>query len=500
MTKNLRALAVLLLLSQPAWAGGVLRVGMADDPDQLDPAMAGTYTSRVVFMAMCDKLIDLSPDLKFVPQLATSWAWSDDARALTLKLRAGVSFQDGTAMTADAVKANLDRYRTAPESVRKGELRSVSAVEVIDPLTVRLVLSQPYAPLLAVLADRAGMMASPAAFQKLGRDFASAPACSGPFRLTERVAQDRIVLDRFPGYWNAGAITLDRVVFRPIADTTVRLVNLQTGQLDMLMDLAPSDAAKVRADAGLALTAVPALGYAAVQFNVGNGPRADTPFGHDPRVRAAFEAALDRGVINQVVLEGLFLPNNQTELPSGPYYNTQIPLPPRDLLRARALLKEAGAEHPVLELRMAKTPRDVQVGEVIQALAAEAGIDVKLAPGETLANIDAMNKGDFQAHVTVWSGRADPDLNLAVFLSCDSFQDWGKYCSPAFEAAMAAARAEVDPVRRAALYRDVTAIYLKDRPMLPLYNLTWLFAASRRVHGFTAVPDGLIRFGGVSIQ
>jgi peptide/nickel transport system substrate-binding protein len=105
-------------------------------------------------------VIDLNAKLEFVPQLATGWSWSTDSRALTLKLRDGVRFQDGEPFDAEAVKANLDRYRTAPYSARKSELKPVAAVEIIDPKTVRLVLSAPYAPLIAVLSDRAGMMAA----------------------------------------------------------------------------------------------------------------------------------------------------------------------------------------------------------------------------------------------------------------------------------------------------------------------------------------------------
>src|SRR5262249_4142009 len=176
-----------------------LRIGLNEDPDALDPARSGFFVGRIVFAAVCDKLVDIDAQNNFVPQLATAWAWSPDNLVLTITLRDGVRFHDGVAMDADAVKVNLERYRSAPESVRKGELKPVSSVEVIDPRTLRLHLSQPYAPLVAVLADRAGMILSPKA---LSRDVTPDLPCAGPFKLTERVAQDRIVVDRFPGYWN----------------------------------------------------------------------------------------------------------------------------------------------------------------------------------------------------------------------------------------------------------------------------------------------------------
>ncbi|MGH7155395.1 MAG: ABC transporter substrate-binding protein, partial [Acetobacteraceae bacterium] len=230
------ALMILLILTMasPASARHVLRIGLNDDPDILDPAQSGFFVGRIVFAAVCDKLIDIDAKNDFVPQLATAWQWSPDSRALTLTLRDGVRFHDGTVLDADAVRTNLERYRNAPYSLRKAELKPVSAVEVVDPHTVRLVLAQPYAPLPAVLADRAGMMISPAGIARLGNKLADELPCAGPFKLTQRVPQDRIVVDRFPGYWNADAIKLDEIVYQPIPSTTVRLVDLKAGQLDMV--------------------------------------------------------------------------------------------------------------------------------------------------------------------------------------------------------------------------------------------------------------------------
>ena len=155
-----------------------LRIGLNEDPDALDPARGGSFVGRVVFASVCDKLIDIDSQNDFVPQLATSWNWSPDNLVLTIALRDGVKFHDGESMGADSVKANLERYRSAPESLRKSELKPVTSVEVIDPRTLRLHLAQPYAPLVAVLADRAGMMVSPKA---LARDVRS-PTCHAPGR------------------------------------------------------------------------------------------------------------------------------------------------------------------------------------------------------------------------------------------------------------------------------------------------------------------------------
>ena len=149
------AACLFVLLLAGVSQSATLRIGLNEDPDALDPARGGSFVGRVVFAAVCDKLVDIDAQNNFVPQLATAWAWSPDNLALTVTLRDGVKFHDGEVMDADAVKANLERYRNATESLRKAELKPVSSVEVVDPHTVRLHLSQPYAPLVAVLADRA---------------------------------------------------------------------------------------------------------------------------------------------------------------------------------------------------------------------------------------------------------------------------------------------------------------------------------------------------------
>lgn len=488
---------VAMLAGAPA---ATLRVGMQDDPDALDPARGGTFAGRIVFASLCDKLIDLSPDMKFTPQLATAWSWSPDGKALTLTLREGVKFQDGEPFNADAVRVNIERYRSAPESNRKGELRPVTAVEVVDPMTVRLVLSQPYAPLIAVLSDRAGMMGSPKAIAALGKEFATHPVCAGPFSFVERVPQDRMALERFPGYWNADAIHLDRIVFRPIPDSTVRLVNLQTGQLDMLEELAPSDAAKVQQDAKLKLQGVTSLGYEAIDINMGHGPAADNPLAKDARVRAALEASIDRAALNKVVMDGRFVPDNQSELPTSVYFNKDLPVPSRDVAKAKDLLKQAGYDRVSFTLRTLNTPSDAQIGEVLQSMAAEAGIDIKLVAGETNANIQAMNNGDYQSSLVIWSGRSDPDFNIVQFLACDGFQNWGKYCNTKFDAALNLGRTATDPMQRGEAYHQAAAIYLADRPLVFLFHMTWLYAHSDKLSGFTPVPDGLIRPQGLRLQ
>src|SRR6516225_2439018 len=261
--------AALLLSGSAAVAQTTLRIGLAEDPDVLDPTLARTYVGRIVFAALCDKLFDIDDKLAIVPQLATSYEWSADSKALTIKLRPGVTFHDGEKFDAAAAKFNIERHKTMTGSNRRGELAPVASVDIVDPMTIRLNLSAPFAPLLAQLADRAGMMVSPKAAQAAGDKFGAKPVCSGPFRFVERVAQDRIVLERYRNYWNKGEIHVDRIVYLPIVDSAVRLANLKSGQLDFIERMATSDVPALKSDSRFKISTITEIGYQGITINVG---------------------------------------------------------------------------------------------------------------------------------------------------------------------------------------------------------------------------------------
>src|SRR4029077_19562545 len=182
------------------------------------------------------------------------------------------------------------------------------------------------------------------------------PVCAGAYKFTERVAQDRIVLDRFADYWNKSAIHFDRIVFLPIIDATVRLANVQSGGLELLERAAATDVDTVKKDARLKFADITGLGYTGITANLDNGPRAKNPFGQDARVRQALELSIDRTALNQVVFNGLFQPGNQWVPPNNPYYVKGMPAPPRDVAKAKALLAAAGAPNPTVSLMVPTEP------------------------------------------------------------------------------------------------------------------------------------------------
>src|SRR5215470_18373540 len=241
------ALALLLCgVSFGAAAQSNLRIGLAEDPDVLDPSLGRTYVGRIVFASICDKLFDIDAKMNIVPQLALSHETSADGKTVTIKLRPGVKFHDGEAFDAAAAKYSLDRHLNLKGSFRKTDIGSVESVEVVDPLTIALHLKAPFSPLLAQLTDRAGMMVSPKAAEAAGDKFGLHPVCAGPYKFVERVQQDRIVVERFADYWNKDRTFIDRITYLPIVDGTVRLANLRSGGLDLIERVLATDIKSVR--------------------------------------------------------------------------------------------------------------------------------------------------------------------------------------------------------------------------------------------------------------
>ena len=492
--------AIAAVASVPGHAQ-TLRFGLAEDPDVLDPTLARTFVGRVVFAALCDKLFDVDEKLNIVPQLATSYEWSADRKALTLKLRRGVTFHDGEKFDAAAVKFNIERHKNMAGSNRRAELAPVASVDVVDESTARLNLSAPFSPLLATLADRAGMMVSPKAAQAEGDKFGGKPVCTGPFRFVERVAQDKIVLERYPNYWNKGEIHLDKVIYLPIVDSTVRLANLRSGQLDIIERMAGSDVPSLKTDSRFKVARITEIGYQGITINVGKSDLSQkNPLGKDARVREAFELALDRDGIVQVAMDGEADVGNQWVAPTNLYYSSNVPMPKRDVARAKALLAEAGIPNPSFTLVTPTTSDAQKIAQIVQAMVKDAGFDVKIQSTEFATSLDMADKGQFEAYVLAWSGRADPDGNLYNFDFCKAPLDYAGYCKPEVNDLLNRSRSALDPAERKKIYEQIAAIVLKDRPIVYLFHRHWLWAHTAKLSGLRTIPDGLVRVQGLKLN
>ena len=476
-----------------------LRIALREDLDVMDPTTATIFEGRIVFAGLCDKLFDIDEKLNIVPQLATGYEWADE-KTLVIHLRSGVTFHDGEVLNAAAVKYTLERYLTMQGSYRKGELSSIDHVEVMDPGTVRIVLRRPSGAFLAQLTDRSGMVLPPKATEAAGKDFGAHPVCSGPFKFVERVPQDHVTLERFADYWDAKDIHFDKVVYQVFPDSSVRLANLQAGTTDLTEYIAPTDVAAVKANPKLRLVVSDALGYSGITNNLNNGVRSNTPYGTNALVRQAFDAAIDRAALVKVVFNDMNTPTVQAVSKSSPFYDTALPPPPRDLAKAKALLKQAGVSLPVkVELLTPNQPDVLQEAEVIQSMTAEAGFDVHIQAMEFASSLAASTRGEFEAYLIGWSGRVDIDGNTYQFLHTGQGNNVSHYSSPIVDKLLEEGRGTTDMAKRLAAYQQLWPVLRRDLPVTYLYSTRNIVAMSAKLQGFRPIPDGMIRLQGLEM-
>jgi len=516
MRRALTTLTALLiartLAAEPALAQKkTLVVALNEDPDILDPTPSRTYVGRIIFAQMCEKLYEIDENLKIFPQLAADMpTFADGGKTVTIKLKPGVNFNDGTPMNAEAVRYSLDRHLNMKGSNRRSELESVNSIEVVDPLTVRLKLKVPFSPLVAILADRSGMPVSPAAANKFGDKFGTAPVCVGPWQFVERVSQDRIVLEKSPHYFDKSAAKFDRLVFRIIADDNVRLANLRSGDIDMMHLVGPTDAANLHKEGKFDLSSVTGIGYSGLTINLRNktgkppAPPGDlgTPLANDPRVREALDLSIDRVALNQVAWDGQYTPGCTPISPVSPFYDKSRKCPARDVAKAKKLLAEAGiAGGYSFEMVIVNNPQQRRVGEVIQGMAKEAGFNISLKPSEFASSLKDNDAGKDQAFLIGWSGRVDPDANIFQFHTCGATLNTTQSCDEGVDAILHRAREVTDLTQRTSLYRQaVDKFAFARRNILYLYHLNYIVSYPKHLKGYKAVPDGLIRIKGVSWQ
>ncbi|HCT76583.1 MAG TPA: ABC transporter substrate-binding protein [Micromonosporaceae bacterium] len=494
---------------RPARKGGTLRVALSAEPDKLDPTLARTLVGRTVFNAICEKLYDVDSKLALVPQLAAALPeFSADGLTITVKIRSGVKFADGTNLDAAAVKTSLDRHRTLAGSARTSELTSVASVDVIDPNTVAIKMNTAFAPLIAVLADRAGMVMSPAALQASGENFATSPVCVGPFKFASRVAQDRIEVAKDPNYYDTAKVHLDGVTFKIIADATTRFNNLRSGDVEVLDAVAATDVDALKAESTLRLISSDSLGYQGITLNLGNvdgvGKNPGTlaapfagPLATDRRVRQAFEMSLNRAAINQVVFRGQFTPACGPISAASPYSSDAAQAcPKQDVAAAKALLASTGVPVPLkVSMVIGNTADARRLGEAIQAQVKEGGFDLELQPVEFAASLTQTDAGKYQIFQIGWSGRVDPDGNIANFVRTNGSQNICGYSNSEVDSLIDQARKTPAVDARRDLYGKVITKLHEDVPLIYLYRTKNLTGVSAKTVGVRVYGDGLLRFG-----
>lgn len=484
-------------------AGGTLVMALSAEPDQLDPTLSRSLYSRYVFHAMCEKLYDVDQTAKVVPQLATALPTvSKDGMTVTIPVREGAKFSDGTPFNAEAVKSTLQRGLTLSASGRKSELGPISSIDATNATTVVIKLEQPFAPLTAALADRAGMILSPKATAELGKNFASSPSCVGPFKLSKRVPQNSIELVKDSNYYDASKVHLDKISYRIITDASIRAANLRSGDVQVADSLSTQDISALSKESALTVLKSSSLGYQGVTFNVGNvdgvGTPAkpiDKPHAKDPRVRQAFEYAVDRAGLVKVIFNDL---NTVACSPVAPQSEFNVAADqqctPHDPAKAKELLQQAGVTTPyAIKMIVSNNPDSLRLAQALQSMVKDGGFDLQITPVEYASLLDQQDRGDFELLQLGWSGRVDPDANITNFVGTGGSQNVAGFNDREVDALLEKARQSTDLAARKDLYAQVVQKLHQTDPLIYLYRQSNLTGVSNTVKGVQVFPDGVIR-------
>lgn len=464
--------------------GGTLTVGIQDDSQTLDPIASVQWSERQMLFLIFDTLVTLGPDFSVHPLLADSWDTSADGKKITLHLHPGVKFQDGTDFDAAAVKWNFDRrLDPATGSAQRKQLAVIDSVDVVDKTTVALNLKQPFPPLMAALADRPGIMVSPTAVQKYGKDFGSHPVGTGPFIFHEWVRGSHVTLDRNPNYWQPGHPYLDHIVLTDIASTTTGLQRLVTGEVDFVAELQPRDILLVQNNPDIKLDPIKNGQWFSLQWHW-NEP----PF-NNSNLRKAIAYALDRKRIDDILWNG------QATIANGPTPPGLWWSPPEmgyeyNPEKAKQLLA-AGGIKPGTKLTLADPSNNVyrQLDQLVKEQLDAVGLDVQLQPVDydQYYQLTLDRKLNFTS--MEWTQRADPDGLLYILFHSKGTANSTGYSNPEVDKLLDQARLISDPAKRKVMYDQIHKDLSEDLPYVSIVFTAEYAAMGKGVHGFTWIPD-----------
>ncbi len=480
--------------------GGRLVMALSSEPDTLDATYSGSFYSRFVMNAMCEKLYDTDQNAELVPQLAAGLPeLSEDGLTYTLPIRQDATFSDGSPLNAEAVVTSLERH-LQEDSNRRSELGPITEVSASDEYTVTIELSEPFAPLPAVLSDRAGMILSPERIDELGADFGSQPSCVGPFVFSNWVPQTSITLEADENYYDADQVNFEEIEYRIIVDSGIRASNLQSGDVQVADNLSTQQVDSLLADDGVNMLASAALGIRSIAFNIGNANGTGNEAGDtgleissNTLVRQAFSHAIDRDALMTAAYGGYYTAACDP-LTAAPYVGTVDGCPEYDPQRSNELLEEAGVDVPfTLEVSTSNNPDSVRLVQALQAQVADAGFEIVVDSMEEGTMVDNVRNGDYESYLQEWSGRVDPDTNLRQFFTIGGSSNSGVYNNPELEEILVQASQVSDVDERIGLYQGAMDIIYEEVPRVYLFRPRNLTGVADGIEGVQVFPDGVVR-------
>lgn len=468
--------------------GGSLVIGVTSDPDTLFPWKATQFQAVNVLQNLYGTLTEFDQDLNVVPGLAESWEASEDGLTVTLNLRQGVTFADGSSFGSEDVTFSLEAIKDeATAAVAASSVASVIAIDAPDENTVVLTLSAPDAALLANLAViNLAILSSDDTEEMLN----STPNGTGAFVLDDRVASQSITLSRNDAYWGEPAL-LDAVEFRVIPDESSIVSAMQSGNVQLAVFDDPL-VAQTAASGSVTVTETPQLSYHVLQLNARRGDLTDV------NVRLAMQCAIDR----QEVLDTAALGEGEVTGPiTSPAYRSDPnsrPCPERDLDKAAEYLAKAGKSDGVTVktiVSQGEYSTSVNEAQSLKAQLAEANITLELEVLESGAYVDRWIAGDFDAAVALNGGRPDPDgMYGRYFTSTGNLNAVAGYSAPELDALFAEGKSSTDPEARKAIYQDISNHLEDNAAWIWLFTSYSYTATSAEVQGFVPMANGSLQY------
>lgn len=468
-----------------------LVVALENPPLNLDPRVGTDQGAGRVWEVMLSGLVTKDTSGNLLPDLAESWEILDDGTRYRFHLRPQVTFHNGKPCTAaDVVWSFMTLLDGTVISPKRGAFAQLQHVEAIDKHTVDFVLTEPYAAFPTNLTSFDGIIPDGTTPEVFNRQ----PIGTGPFRLVEH-GPEHILFEPFENYWE-GRPSLDRLIFRPVPDDTVRLLELRKGSVQLVVDLPPDAVAQFRQEQAFKVVEDPGSNYAYVGVNM------EDPILRDPRVRRAIALSLDRATLVRTLWKGLGVVT-ETMMPPGHWaHHETLGRIPYDPEEARKLLDEAGFPDPDgdgpqerFRLSFKTSTREIYVlqAQILQSMMAAVGIEVDIRSYEFATFFTDIKQGNFQLFSLVWTGIIDPDIYNLTLHSAKippAGANRGRYRNAKFDQLIEQGARLSSPEERRPIYIEAQEILARDLPYISLYTKVNVAVMPAALEGYKNYPSG----------
>jgi peptide/nickel transport system substrate-binding protein len=471
-------------------ASGNLIAAIAGEPDQLDPQKTSAYFSFEVLENVFDTLVEPDENLEMRPALAQSWEVSPDQLTWTFHLRNGVTFHDGSPLTADDVVYSYRRI-IDEQLANVDKFSAVTDVNAPDKSTVTIRVKQPTPNLLTNLGGFKGMAIVNRRNVESGQ-IATHPVGTGPFAFKGQKSGDSITLTANPNYWGPRP-QVSGVTFRFISEPSTALSALQAGEIDWTDSIPAQRVAQLKNDDSMTLAVTPSNDYWYLALNEARKPWDDV------RVRQAISYAIDRDAIVQATSYGTAAAN-QLAIPKGNPWYTPYDTYDHDVEKAKGLLREAGASPQNLDMLVTtEYPETVTAAQIIADNLAPLGITVNIRTVDFATWLDEQNSGHFDMLMMGWLGNIDPDDFYYAQHHTKGTSNAQKFSNPEVDRLLDAGRVETNRDARADDYAKAATIIADEVSYIYLYNPSVIQAWTTALSGYEARRDGAIRFRTASL-